>query len=242
MKIGMKLKWALMIVVCIGLLVLWFASTKRFGQGTIQSINIEIESGGKPAMITDKEILKHLEKEEVTIGGVEIAQTDLNRIERTLAKFPFVKDSKVYLDHDQMLFIEIIQRIPIVRVMPERGKPYYIDDAGSQFPLSDLYTADVPVATGDIDDELSTKLYTLARHVYESVFWKRSIEQIFVSGRGEVSFITKLGSQQVIFGDADRIAAKFDKLEKFYRRALGKVGWDTYRIINVKYKDQVVCK
>ena len=118
MKIGMKLKWALMIVVCIGLLVLWFTSTKRFGQGTIQSIKIEIESGGKPAMITEKEILKHLDKEEVTIGGVEIARTDLNRIERALAGFPFVKDSKVYLDHDQKLFIEITQRIPIVRVMP----------------------------------------------------------------------------------------------------------------------------
>jgi len=242
MKIGMKVKWAFMILICIGLLVLWFASTQRFGQGNIQSIDIKIESGGKPAMITEKEILKHLEEEEVTISGVDIAQTDLNRIEQALARFPFVRESRVYLNHDQMLFIEVAQRTPIVRVMPERGKPHYIDESGNRFPLSDLYTADVPVATGDIDDELSTKLYTLSRHVHESVFWKRSIEQIFVSGRGEFSFITKLGSQQVIFGDTDRIAAKFEKLENFYRRGLGKVGWDTYRIINVKYKDQVVCK
>lgn len=242
MKIGMKIKWGFLIVACIALLVLWVWSTGRFNQQQIGNIHIEIESGGTPAMITGKEILRHLKNEEVTINGVEVGKTDLHVIEQTLAKFPFVRESRVYPDHNGRIYIEIVQRTPILRVNPERGEPYYIDGSGSHFPLSDLYSADVPIATGDIDDEMSTKLYTLAMYVHESVLWKRSIEQIFVSGRGDISFITKLGSHQVIFGDTDRMKAKFDKLEKFYRRALGKVGWDTYRTVNVKYKDQVVCK
>ena len=34
---------------------------------------------------------------------------------------------------------------------------------------------------------------------------------------------------------------KFEKLKVFYRYGLGKVGWDRYSMINLKYHNQVVC-
>ena len=39
--------------------------------------------------------------------------------------------------------------------------------------------------------------------------------------------------------DAER---KFDKLLRFYRSGLSSVGWDAYRTVDVRYRNQVVCK
>jgi cell division protein FtsQ len=35
---------------------------------------------------------------------------------------------------------------------------------------------------------------------------------------------------------------KMEKLLALYRTALNKEGWEQYRQINVKFKDQVICK
>ena len=40
----------------------------------------------------------------------------------------------------------------------------------------------------------------------------------------------------------ERVDEKFDKLLAFYRRGLSALGWDTYRSIDVRFADQVVCR
>jgi cell division protein FtsQ len=44
-----------------------------------------------------------------------------------------------------------------------------------------------------------------------------------------------------MLGELDGYRAKLDKLQRFYLRGLSYEGWDTYRYINLKYKNQIVC-
>ncbi len=76
-------------------------------------------------------------------------------------------------------------------------------------------------------------------------FWRSEIVQIVVAkgpdGAPEIELVPRTGSHTVIFGSPDDAEEKLAKLLTFYRRGLRNIGWEEYRTINVKYKEQVVC-
>jgi cell division protein FtsQ len=45
-----------------------------------------------------------------------------------------------------------------------------------------------------------------------------------------------------VIGDTNNIPEKFEKLTDFYVDGLNHVGWNKYQIIDLKYKNQIVCK
>ena len=45
----------------------------------------------------------------------------------------------------------------------------------------------------------------------------------------------------IVIGEVYNLESKFNKLMLFYEEGLSKTGWNEYKTINLKYKDQVVC-
>ena len=56
----------------------------------------------------------------------------------------------------------------------------------------------------------------------------------------EIELIPRVGNQRILLGDADSLDNKFRNLYIFYKQALPRAGWGTYRTINIKYANQVV--
>ena len=128
-------------------------------------------------------------------------------------------------------------------------------------PTSTKFTSNVPVFNGDIFESYSkfysfdfsktveqdsvmkyTKLdeiYQVAKYLHEHKFWDSQIEQVFVNKDFEL--VPRVGNQVIILGNTNDLEEKFNKLYVFYQEALPKVGWNTYSIINLKFKNQVVC-
>jgi cell division protein FtsQ len=98
------------------------------------------------------------------------------------------------------------------------------------------------VATGNIDSAMVRKLYTVALTVQENPFWLAQIEQIFVSEQKDLILIPKIGTCELILGNTDRLEVKLNDLKGFIKDGLGTLGWDKYKSISVKYKDQIICK
>jgi cell division protein FtsQ len=68
------------------------------------------------------------------------------------------------------------------------------------------------------------------------------VHQINVTNEKELELYLAVGNHKIIFGDANDIEEKFKKLKIFYTEGLNKTdGWNKYSVINVKYKNQVVC-
>lgn len=90
------------------------------------------------------------------------------------------------------------------------------------------------------------KLLTFAEYVEKDDFWRSEVVQIFArttsSGALEVDLIPRSSRCLVRFGRLEEIELKFDKLLRFYRNGLSVIGWDAYRTIDVRYRDQVVCR
>jgi hypothetical protein len=90
------------------------------------------------------------------------------------------------------------------------------------------------------------KLLTFVKFVEDDSFWRSEVVQIVAhtapSGALEVELIARSGPQRVVFGRIERVEDKFDKLLRFYRKGLTRIGWEEYKTIDIRYNDQVVCK
>ncbi|MFT5156884.1 MAG: cell division protein FtsQ [Bacteroidia bacterium] len=194
------------------------------------------------AYCTESDIEAHLKKEGVKYKGLKQNEIDLNLIESALKKLSFVSSADCYFSLNGTLSIEIVQRIPIIRVYPSVGKPYYLDNYGKAFDLTKSYSADVLVASGNINHGVDKILYTFANHVHQSDFWNHFIEHIFVDARKDLRFTTQVAGHEVVFGDTLRMSQKLTKLEDFYKKSFENEGWENFKEVNIKFKDQVICR
>ncbi len=66
------------------------------------------------------------------------------------------------------------------------------------------------------------------------------MEQLFVSPKGDIEIVPRVGDHKIILGTADSLETKFRNLLVFYKKAIPKVGWDAYKTINLKYANQII--
>ena len=90
------------------------------------------------------------------------------------------------------------------------------------------------------------KLLTFVETVEDDDFWRSEVVQIAAhttpSGALEVELTPRSGGYRILFGRLEEVERKFDKRLRFYRNGLSTLGWDTYRTIDIRYDNQVVCK
>lgn len=91
-----------------------------------------------------------------------------------------------------------------------------------------------------------TKLLTFVEFLEEDDFWRSEVVQIVAhtapSGALEVELIPRSGRFRILFGRIERVDEKFDLLADFYRRGLGRLGWDEFATVSVQYRGRVVCR
>ena len=235
------------------LIVLFLTATiSRQEASECVSVKIRIDHDKGNFFLDEGDINRILEQEaKVELIGVHPREIDFPRIENMIRDNPFVENAEIYVDIKGNLFIDVVQREPILRVINTKGVSYYIDKNGQKLPVCRKFTARVPVSTGHITDNHSLEgelespvlkeLYALARFISQDKFWKAQIEQIDVNDKHEFELVPRVGDHVIEFGDATGIVGKFDKLMLFYKEGLKSVGWNKYRSINLKYNDQVVC-
>jgi cell division protein FtsQ len=117
-----------------------------------------------------------------------------------------------------------------------------MDEEGLILPIPRNFSAYIPVASGSIDKEYAkNKLLDFAFFLQSDKFWNSLISQIYVAPNGDVELTPVVGNHQIILGKIEDYKDNLDKLRLFYEKGLNKVGWNKYSIINLKYKDQIVC-
>lgn len=90
------------------------------------------------------------------------------------------------------------------------------------------------------------KLLTFVKFVEEDEFWRSEVVQIVArttsSGALEVDLIPRSGDFTIRFGRLEGVEERFDKLLRFYREGLARTGWDAWRVVDVRFRGQVVCR
>ncbi|WP_421944609.1 cell division protein FtsQ [Pedobacter sp.] len=220
---------------------------------TVKCTNVKILIPGADNFIEREEVDQILREDQGVLVGRNLEQINIHQIEKKLQANPYIGFAKVFVDMDGVLNIEIKQRQPILRILNSSGQDFYIDNDGLKMPISPNFTANVLVATGNIQEVFGTRvdtlrtqmardLYKTAQYIKRDTLWDNQIEQITVDSKNDIELIPRVGNQRIILGNADSLDKKMKNLLVFYKKAMPQVGWETYRTINIKYTNQIVCE
>ncbi|HEV8084861.1 MAG TPA: hypothetical protein VGP55_16755 [Chitinophagaceae bacterium] len=246
-KILTALVWILLGSGTIILLVA--AITKRNNEHCLQT-NINISGVQSNFFIDKKDVIAIIQK---TNGGKlenkSIQDIDLASMEIALQKDQWIKKAELFLDNNNVLQVRISEREPIARIFTSSGASFYMDSSLKRLPLSDKFSARLPVFTNfptDVvvltkkDSNLLRQIKMLGEFIGKSPFWMAQIEQVDINEASTFELTPKIGNQIIYFGNAGDYREKFGKLLTFYRQIEAIAGWNKYSAIDLKYKGQVI--
>lgn len=213
--------------------------------------DVKVYIPGSQYFIDRQEIDHILQIKDNGLVGKRMETINIHELENRLKANPFIEFAKVYMDMDGVINVEVSQRQPVLRLMNRFDQDFYVDQHGLKIPLSANFTARVLVANGYIDElfanhvdtlhtPLAMALFKTADYIRKDSLWDAQIAQIYVDQNHEIELIPRVGNNRILIGDADSLDMKFHNLMVFYKKALPQVGWDTYKMINVKYANQVI--
>jgi len=237
------------VITLIGLVVLMsFIEIKKAG---VVCKNVKVYIPGNQYFIDRQEVDHILRADSNALIGRRMENINIHDLESRLKANPYVEYAKVYNDMDGTINVDISQRQPILRIINKYDQDFYVDRNGLKIPLSSNFTARVLATNGYIDElypnhvdtlhtALAKELYKAAEYIRRDSLWGAQIAQMYVNQEHEIELIPRVGSNRILLGDADSLDAKFRNLLIFYKKALPRVGWDAYKLINIKYANQVI--
>lgn len=245
-RVLIALSWVISLT---GLVMLMSFIESKKAQVVCRKVDVYIP--GTQSFIDRHEVDRILQVSSHNLIGRKMENINIHELENKLKANPFIEFAKIYADMDGIIHVEISQRQPAMRIMNRFDQDFYVDQHGLKIPLSDNFTAPVLAANGYIDElfagrvdtlhtTLAKDLFKTAEFIRNDTLWNAQIAQIYVNENREIELIPRIGDQKILLGNADSLENKFHNLKIFYKQALPQIGWDKYKIINIKYANQVV--
>ncbi len=238
MKLKKILKYLMFPVLIISLGFLYSFSNMKNGQRIVENIQVEFVSG-EHLFLTHSMVNKLLIQNDSSVKNQAKSVIDLYSLEQQVLKDSYIEKASLYLCIDGTLRSVVKQRTPIARVIDE-SSVYYIDEQGVKVPLSENYSARVPLITGIKEEQKLREVYLLLQKIVTDDFLKKEIVEIHFNRSDECLFTVRSGSYTIEFGQLKQIDQKFRKLKAFYNKAFLDSTIRTYKTINIKYHNQVV--
>jgi cell division protein FtsQ len=235
-----------------GLVVLLAAAISREDKQVCTGLNVTIKGVSNNFFVDKNDILKAInEYIDGAPAGQPVAYFKLKALEQELHKNIWVKKTKLFFDNNLVLQAEILEREPVARVFTTSGNTFYADTAIAMLPLSEKFSARLPVFTGFPSDKkvLTKKDSALLRDVVrlslaiqQDAFSMALIDAIEITPQRHFELVPKIGNTVIGFGDATDIEQKLRRLKIFYRTVMPQAGWNYYSRVEVQFAGQVVAK
>lgn len=218
------------------------AFSRRPQDEVCQALELVVKDSVYAGFITKKEAVDMLKKKGIDPIGKEWERIHTRTLERELAKHPLIDDVECYRTPSGKLFIEVSQRIPILRIMGDGGADYYLDNKGTIMPHTIKCAAHLAIVTGKVEKNFVIKgLYPFAMFLQQDPFWKAQIEQINIRADHTLELVPRVGEHLIYMGTLDQFERKLKRVKKFYEKGLNKVGWNKYSRISVEFGNQIIC-
>jgi cell division protein FtsQ len=172
-----------------------------------------------------------------TLNKVDL---DLKKLETAINQQKLIEKADVFVSVDGVLKAVVKQKTPVGRVFEEAGS-FYVDYEGNKMPLSDNFTARVPLVSGEISVVKKDQLSQVLRMINEDEFLKKNIIGIQVLPNGSLVMVNRNYDFQIDFGRTINIEKKFRNYKAFFQKAVLDSSLNTYKKINLKFTKQVVC-
>ncbi|WNM19181.1 cell division protein FtsQ [Flavobacterium capsici] len=164
----------------------------------------------------------------------------LKKLENSINEQKLIQKADVFVSVDGVLKAVVKQKTPLGRVSTE-NRSFYIDYEGNEMPFSDNYTARVPLISGDINGVKKEKLALVLRTIFEDEFLKKNIIGVQVLPNGSLILENRNYDFRIDFGRTINVERKFNNYKAFFQKAVSDSTLNKYKMINLKFTQQVVC-
>ncbi len=190
--------------------------------------------------IKQETVNKLLIENKTDAQSIRKVKLDLNQLEKSINSNPMIEKSEVFVSIDGILKAEVKQKTPVARIFNEEGS-FYIDYQGNIMPLSEEFTARVPIISGDINNVNKDDFSKLLRFIYNDDFLKKNIIGIQITTVGSLKMQTRNFNYEILFGKSINMERKFNNYKAFFQKAVVDSSLYHYRKINLTFTQQVVC-
>ncbi len=206
-----------------------------------RKVQVEVVSGSDTPYFDEAGIRQAIEESELNPIDKSYAEINTGKIEKLVQEDKAVRKAECFKTIDGTVKLRVYQRTPIMRIMSDTGD-FYLDSEGEIMPSPKNFAAHVPLASGYIDEEYAkNELYKLALYLHANKQWNDEIKQIYIPKNKDIEVALRRGDHVVIMGKPEDWEENMEKLLLFYEKGLNKIGWNRYSVINLKYKDRVIC-
>ena len=162
----------------------------------------------------------------------------LSTIERWLNEDPMLQNATVYLTVDGELRAVLTQRTPEARVVTD--SVFYLDTQGVPMPLSEHYSARVPILSGNLSKQALADCHNIIEFISKDAFLKKNVVGIQVNGDLDYVLQCRLDHFEVRLGAAEALKEKMSNYKAFYNKAVADSSLHRYAMVDVRFKNQVV--
>ena len=217
-----------------------------------RSLEVYVQGISEVYFVEESEIIKLLQNEFPSLKpGISLGEISLGKIEKKVESHPFVKNAEVFKDLKGHVVVKIEQHRPVARIIRPSAAHGYISAEGEILPTSTHYTSRVMTVEGPMAEDLlqlgrlsgeNKKILELIHFIEKDDFWKAQIAGFEIDNKMNVNLYPQVGQEKIEFGRPVDIAEKFEKINLYYKEIRPVKGWKSYKRVNVKYKDQIICE
>ena len=251
-KIIMFMVWMLVFVGVVYVVVRAGSVRDKVACGNY-TIRIEVDYGADtilyPADI-EKIMLEH-----DSIIGKPFNEIDIYMLESILKEHPYISEVIVFGDASETLHFTVAQRTPIVRIINKLNETFYLDETGKAMPVPERTgtSARLITVSGNINisreqafsDTLKNvwdDLLTCVKYINQDTFLKSQTGQIYIDKEGSYLLIPVIGNHIIILGNPENPEIRMERLKILYKQGMDEEKWKTYKTIDLRYKNQIICK
>lgn len=228
------------LILILGLVLLLYSFAQhRNGNRKLKKSEV-VFVGENKLFIKPEMVNKLLIENKTDPSSIRKDELDLNKIEKTINSQDMIEGSDVFVSIDGVLKAVVKQKTPIARVY-DGGQSFYIDYEGGKMPLSDNFTARVPLVSGAINKKNNEDLAALFRTIYDDAFLKKNIIAIQIMPNGSLKMFNRNYDYFIDFGRTINVDRKIRNYKAFFQKAVLDSSLYKYKKIDLRFTEQVVC-
>jgi len=228
-----------LILFCFCLMFLVAFTNERNNNRLLQNVKVEFV-GNEFLFISHDSVNKLLIENNRKPSDYKKVQLDLKQLENKINQHPFVQQSEIYLSVDGQLHARVEQKRPIARVF-SMNQVFYIDENGFQMPVSEHYSARVPIFYGDYNETTKNQVLMVLKAIDQDEFLTKQIVGVEMLSNGNFKLRNRDFDFEIDFGKPVNVARKFANYKAFYQKAIVDEKMLEYKKINLRFTEQVVC-
>ena len=228
------------------------AAIRKKDTSRCKGVEIIIKGADANVFVDEADIMQGIRQvESGDPVGKPVGAFNLKMMEAQLEKNIWIKSAELFFDNNEVLRVNVQEREPVARVFTATGNSFYVDQELTMLPLSDKFSARLPVFTGfpsdarvlaPADSSLLAEIRDVSLAIQQDTFCMALIDQVDITDRREFDMLPKVGNQLIRFGTGTDAEEKLNKLKLFYKEIMATTGLAEYSVISLQYKNQVVAK